>query len=146
MDKIFNKGLDKDDKKEGLFKRLKNIKDTNLTQLQAIRDQGEKQLKELKNIEESRTLEATDKIRRKSDEAKDLVFKIKKIDTELDTAELVCTKTDGKTKCNFNLFASPLKFARKIHNYEITLNETIDNQEKLENLIIRLENYKPRNK
>ena len=78
MDKIFNKGLDKDDKKEGLFKRLKNIKDTNLTQLQAIRDQGEKQLKELKNIEESRTLEAIDKIRRKNDEAKALVFEIKK--------------------------------------------------------------------
>ena len=65
MDKIFNKGLDKDDKKEGLFKRLKNIKDTNLTQLQAIQDLGEKQLKELKNIEESRMLEAIDKIRRK---------------------------------------------------------------------------------
>ena len=25
LGKIFNKGLDKDDKKEGLFKRLKNI-------------------------------------------------------------------------------------------------------------------------
>ena len=25
MDKIFNKGLDRDDKKEGLLKRLKNI-------------------------------------------------------------------------------------------------------------------------
>ena len=72
------------------------------------------------------------------------MFKIKKIDTELDTAELVCTKTDGKTKCNFNLFASPLKFARKIHNYEITLDEAIKDQDKLENLIIRLENYKPR--
>ena len=42
LGKIFNKGFDKDDKKEGLFKRLKNIKDANLTQLQAIRDQGEK--------------------------------------------------------------------------------------------------------
>ena len=89
MGKFFNKGLNKDDKKEGLFKRLENIKDTSLTQLQAIKDQGEKQLKELKNIEESRTLEAIDKIRRKNDEAKDLVFKIKKIDTDLDTAELV---------------------------------------------------------
>ena len=29
MGKIFNKGLDKDDKKEGLFKRLENIKDKN---------------------------------------------------------------------------------------------------------------------
>ena len=85
------------------------------------------------------------KIGRKNDEAKDLVFKIKKIDTELDTAELACTETDVKTKYDFNLFASPLKFARKSHNYEITLNEAIDDQEKLENLIIRLENYKPRN-
>ena len=89
-------------------------------------------------------LEASNKIRRKNDEARDLVSKIKKIDAELDTAELVCTKTDGKTKYDFNLFASPLKFARKIHNYEITLNEAMDDQEKLENLIIRLENYKPR--
>ena len=29
MDKIFNKGLSEDDKKEGLFKRLENIKDKN---------------------------------------------------------------------------------------------------------------------
>ena len=29
MGKTFNKGLDKDDKKEGLFKRLKNIEDKN---------------------------------------------------------------------------------------------------------------------
>ena len=109
--KICNTGLSKDDKK-GPFKWLENIKDTNLTQLQAIKDQGEKHLKELKNIEESRTLEAIDKIRIKNDEAKDLVFKIKKIDTELDTAELICTKTDGKTKYDFNISASPLKFAR----------------------------------
>ena len=36
--KIFNKGLDKEEaKKEGLLKRLENIKETNLTQLQAIK-------------------------------------------------------------------------------------------------------------
>ena len=128
MGKIFNKGLSKDDQKEGLFKRLENIEDTNLTQLQAIKDRGEQQLRELKNIEENRALEAIDKFRRKNNEAKDLVFKIKKIDTELDTAELVCKNTDGKTKYDFNLFASPLKFARKIHNYEITLNEAIDDR------------------
>ena len=29
LGKIFNKGLDKDDKKESLFKRLENIKDKN---------------------------------------------------------------------------------------------------------------------
>ena len=73
-----------------------------------------------------------------------LKLKKKKIDTELDTAELVCTKTDGKTKYDFNLFAFPLKFAGKNHNYEITLNEAIDDQQKLEKLIMRLEKYKPR--
>ena len=51
MGNIFNRVLDKDDKREGLFKRLKNNKDTNLTQLQAIKDQGEKQLRELKNVD-----------------------------------------------------------------------------------------------
>ena len=42
LGKIFNKGLD-DDEKEELFKRLENIKDTSFPQLQAIKDQEEKQ-------------------------------------------------------------------------------------------------------
>ena len=50
LGKIFNKGLDKDDKKEGLFKRLENIKDKNEEQLQAIEDQSKKQLDAIKNI------------------------------------------------------------------------------------------------
>ena len=59
---------------------------------------------------------------------------------KLDTAELVCTKTDG-TKSNFNTFALPLKFVEKIYSYQITLNEAKYDQDKLEKLIIRLENY-----
>ena len=43
LGKIFNKGLSDDDKKEGLFKRLENIKNKNEEQLQAIKDQGQKQ-------------------------------------------------------------------------------------------------------
>ena len=50
LGKIFNKGLDKDDKKEGLFKRLKNIEDKNEEKLKAIEDQGKKQLKKIKHI------------------------------------------------------------------------------------------------
>ena len=38
LSKIFNTGLSEDDKKEGLFKRLESIKDTNLTQLEAIKN------------------------------------------------------------------------------------------------------------
>ena len=43
LGKIFNKGLSKDDKKEGLFKRLENIKDKNEEQLKVLKDQLEKQ-------------------------------------------------------------------------------------------------------
>ena len=46
LGKIFNKDLSEDDKKEGLFKRLKNIEDKN-------EDQGKKQLEEIKNINAS---------------------------------------------------------------------------------------------
>ena len=42
LGKIFNKGFNKDDQKQGLFKRLKNIEGKNQVQLQAIKDQGEK--------------------------------------------------------------------------------------------------------
>ena len=38
-----------------------------------------------------------------------------------------------------------MKFIEKTYNYEITLDEAKDNQDKLEKLIIRLENYKARN-
>ena len=48
LGKIFNKGLDKDDQKEGLFKKLKNIESKNEAQLQAIEDQGKKQLDAIK--------------------------------------------------------------------------------------------------
>ena len=145
LGKIFNKGLSEDDKKEGLFKRLENIKDTSLTQLQAIKDQGEKQLKELKNIDKSKMLKAIGEIKRKNDEANKFVPKFKKINRTLDKAELVCTKTDG-TKYDFNRFALPLKFIEKIHNYEITLDEAIEEQINLKILINKLNNdYKPRN-
>ena len=140
LGKIFNKGLSEDDKKEGLFKRLKNIEGKNEVQLQAIKDQGEKQLREIKNINKSNTLKVIDEIRRKNYEANKMLLEGKKTDAKLDTAELVCTKTDG-TKYNFNTFALPLKFVEKIYSYQITLNEAKYDQDKLEKLIIRLENY-----
>ena len=140
MGKIFNKGLSEDDKKEGLFKRLKNIEGKNQVQLQTIKDQEEKQLRETKNINKSNTQKVIDDIRRKNDEVNKILLKVKIIDAKLDTAELVCTKTDG-TKCKFNIFALPINLLKNF-NYEIILDEAIDDQPKLEKLIIRLENYK----
>ena len=65
--------------------------------------------------------------------------KFRKIDGTLDKAELVRTKTDG-TKHDFYCFTLPLKFIEKFHNYEITLNEAINNQVELQILINKLSN------
>ena len=48
LGKVFNKGLDESDKKEGLLKRLKNIEGKYKDQLDAIKDQGEKLLETIK--------------------------------------------------------------------------------------------------
>ena len=115
MGKIFNKGLDKVDQKEGLFKRLKNIKDKNEEQQQAIKDQGEKKLKELKNIDKNKTLKAIDEISKKNNKVNKLLLKFKKINEKLDNVELVCIKTDG-TKYVFHCSLLPLKFTEKIYS------------------------------
>ena len=41
LGKVFNKGLDKEDTKEGLFKRLKNIEDKNEQLLKTIKNKTE---------------------------------------------------------------------------------------------------------
>ena len=83
-------------------------------------------------------------VKKKDDEANKLLSEFDKIDKALDKAELVCTKTDG-TKYDFNRFALPLKFIEKIHNYEITLDESIEDQKELKILINKLNSdYNPR--
>ena len=73
LGKIFNKGLDKDDQKEGLFKRLKNIEDKNEKQLKAIEDKNEKQLDT-----NSKSLKSISYFSQLSTKAKELFEKIKK--------------------------------------------------------------------
>ena len=113
-------------------------------QLQGIKDQGKKQLGEIKNINKSNMLKVIDEIRRKNADANKIILDIKKIDETLDDAELVCTKTDG-TKYDFNRFLFPLKFIEKIHNYEITVDEAKNDQAELGILINKLNNnYNPK--
>ena len=64
LGKVFNKGLDEGDKKEGLLKKLKNIEGKNEQQLEAISNQGEKQLDAIKNRREKQ-LDAIERQKRK---------------------------------------------------------------------------------
>ena len=137
--------MSEEDQKEGLLKKLKNIEDKNEKQLQVIKGQGGKQLEQLKNIDKSKTLEITDKISKKNNEANEILSEFKKIDKTLEIADLLCTKTDNKTKYDFNRFSLPLKFIEKINNYEITLDEAINDQTELNILMNKLNNdYGPR--
>ena len=49
LEKNFNKGLEEENKKEGLLKSVKNIVDKNEELLKAIEDKNEKQLKAIEN-------------------------------------------------------------------------------------------------
>ena len=56
LGRIFAKGLDKDDQKEGLFKRLKNIENKNEEQLKAIEDQKTKNLNKINSERKTKNL------------------------------------------------------------------------------------------
>ena len=139
MGKIFNKELDKDYKKDGLFKRIKNIEAKSGEQLHVIKDQEGKPLKEFKNIGKNKTQKAIDEIsqKKKNDEANKLLLEFRKIDETFDNAELVCRKTDG-TKYDVNRFSLPLKFIEIIYNYKITPNEAIEKPAESKDLINKL--------
>ena len=84
------------------------------------------------------------KLAKKNDEANKLLSEFKKTDKTLDNAELDCTKTDG-TKYDFNRFLFLSKFIKKIHNYEITLDEAKNYQRELGISINKLNNdYNPK--
>ena len=142
LGKVFNRGLDEENKKEGLLKRLKNIEDKNEAQLKVIKDQGEKQLEEINNIKTDLKLsKMIDFLSTINEKTKKIMESIKKIDDWL-----VCTKTDGKMKYDFNNFTFPLKFASKIYRHDLTLQEAKNDQQELEILINKLNNnYNPRN-
>ena len=71
---------------------------------------------------------------------------IKQIDDWLDSAQLVCTKTNGKAKYDFSIFTCPLKFTSKIYYHHLTLQEAKDDQQELKISINKLNNdYSPRN-
>ena len=71
--------------------------------------------------------------------------KIKIIDDWLDSAQLICTKADVKTKNDFN-FMFPSKFFLKFFCRDLTLQKPKHDQKKLKILINRLNNdYNPKN-
>ena len=73
LGKIFNKGLSKDDNKEGLLKRLKNIKDKNEKPLE-VKDRAKENIKEVTDFVDQPL----------SFEVKQLIEEIKNIQKDVD--------------------------------------------------------------
>ena len=122
LGKIFNKGLDKDDKKEGLFKRLKNIEDKNEKQLKAIEDKNEKQLDT-----NSKSLKSISYFSQLSTKAKELFEKIKKEQDDIDPEKFVCVKTHG-TIFDFNKFKNSLDMTSDIYRNKSLLKDVENEQ------------------
>ena len=136
LGKIFNKELDKDDQKEGLFKRLKNIEDEqkNLTrgddnesiyytprsQMDSEHDKDEDRKTQEKNIIDTKQLNVFDYLKSLTQEAEDLMEEIKDAVKDIDIYKLVFIGSN-KEKFDFNHFEMPLNSLLKIYNGQITL-------------------------
>ena len=94
MNIVFNKGLNVDQKNEELLKRLKNIEGKKEQQLEAIRDQGDRQLDLIGRINTDKTekIGFYDKGNKK---AVELVNKINKVIRENRNKNFAYTHSNG---------------------------------------------------
>ena len=115
LGKIFNKGLDKDDKKEGLFKRLKNIEDKNEKLLEAKNET--KNIKEITDfVDEHLSLEA-----------KDLIEEIRAIKKDVDYRKLKI-RGGNNTDYDFSGYKTLKELFRDLYYKKITLDDVEANQ------------------
>ena len=109
LGKIFNKGLDKDDQKEGLFKRLKNIENAqkNLirdddnesiyyTPRSEFDDKDDKDKKQQTNNIDTKPPNVFNYLKSLSPEAKDLMDEIEDDDDDIDINKVAFIGIDRK--------------------------------------------------
>ena len=144
LGKIFNKGLDNDNQKEGLFKRLKNIenaqknliKDDNNKNIYYIprlefHDKDDKDKKQQTNSIYTKSPNVFNYLKSLSQEANDLIDEIEDADDDIDDGKLLIIG-GNKEKFNFNILRKSLNFISAIYNDEISLKKTEFKQRDLE--------------
>ena len=131
--KIFNKALDEDDKKEGLFKRLKNIENV---RKKLIRGDDNKSIYSTPRSEfdsrddnDTKPRNVFDYLKSLSQEAKKLMDEIEEADDDIDKYKLAFIGSN-RERFNFNIFRMPLDFPSAIYNGEISLKEAEFSKEK----------------
>ena len=120
LGKIFNKGLSEDDKKEGLFKRLKNIENTqkNLIRNDDQDDKDDKDKKQQTNNIDTKPPNIFNYLKSLSPETNDLMDQIEDDDDDdddINDSKLLFIGSNQE-KINFNTFRMPLNFISAIYN------------------------------
>ena len=132
LGKIFNKGLSEEDKKKGLFKRLKNIEDKN------------EKLLEVKNNTEGNVKEVNDFVDQPlSYEAKELIEEIKAIQKDVDYRKLKI-KGGNNVDYDFSDFKTFKKLFRDLYLKETTIDNVEKKQDEFSAVIDALTSYAPR--
>ena len=128
---VFNKGLSEEDKKEGLQKKLKNIKDKNDEMLK-IKNKTE-------NIKE-----VTDFVKEPlSLEAKDLVEEIRIIQKDVDHRKLIIRGGNNFTY-NFSYYKAFKELFRDLYYKKMTINDAEMKQNEFNSILDALNNYSPK--
>ena len=158
LGKIFNKGLDKDDQKEGLFKRLKNIENAqkNLirdddnesiyyTSRSEFDDKDDKDKKQQTNNIDTKPQIFFNYLKSLSQEANNLIDEIADADKDIDNGKLLFVGSN-KEIFYFSTFSMPLSFLSDIYNSKISLNDAEQRQRNLEKKVRDLYDYELKNK
>ena len=132
LGKIFNKGLSKDDRKEGLFKRLKNIEDKN-EKLLEVKDKTKENIKEVTDFVDQPS----------SFKAKALIEEIRAIKKDADYRKL---NIKGGTMKDYDLSDYRIfkELFRDLYYKNTTIYKVERKQDEFRGVIHALNNYAPR--
>ena len=130
LGKTFNKGLSEDNKKEGLFKKLKNIEDKN------------EQLLKAKN--RTKNIQVTDFVKEPlSLEAEALIEEIRIIQEDVDYKKLIIRGGNNVT-CNFSNYKTFKELYRDLYYKKMTINDAEMKQNEFSSIVNTLNNYLPK--
>ena len=131
MDKIFNKGLSEENKKEGLLKKLKNIEDKNELLLK-IKNRTEN-IKEVSDfVKEPLSLEA-----------KALIEEIRTIREDVDYRKLIIRGANG-VMYDFSNYKTFKELYRDLYYKKMTINDAEMRQKEFNSILNKLNKYQPK--
>ena len=139
LGKVFNKGLDEIDKKEGLLKRLKNIEGKEEERLKAIKDQGEKQLQILtektEKVMDFKNISFKDKLNPESKNGYNAYNETKEQGERINCTKLLSIVCIGSGNITLPTFTE------SIYNSSLSLEAAKIKQRNMEDMIRKLDEY-----